>query len=108
MIRYSRSPGRFPTALPRAPPPPRQLSVIADDDPIFQVPWPFPNGAPPLWHHGGHRALGVKYKDRWIVFYHPGDLHDAWKTGSSGLDSEKAKAAIELGINVVYYSFTHY
>ena len=84
------------------------LIVIADDDPIFQVPTPFPNGAPPLWHHGGMRALGVKYRDRWVVFYHPGDILDAWKTGHEGLSPELTNAAFELGVNVVYYSFTHY
>jgi hypothetical protein len=84
------------------------LLTIADDDPIFQVPFRFPNGAPPLWHHGGRRALGVKYKNRWVVFYHPGDINDAWKTGHSGLDPRMADGAIEMGVNIVYYSFTHY
>jgi len=88
--------------------PGQALCVIADDDPIFQIPWPFPNGAPPIWHHGGRRALGIKNKDRWIVFYHPGDINDAWKTGHGGLDPDMAKGAIEMGINIVYYAFTHY
>lgn len=84
------------------------LLTIADDDPIFQMPFTFPNGAPPLWHHGGTRALGVKYRDRWVVFYHPGDLNDAWKTGSSGLDPRLASGSMEVGLNVMYYAFTHY
>jgi hypothetical protein len=84
------------------------LRVIADDDPIFRYPFAFPNGAPPLWHHGGGRALGIKLKNRWAVFYHPGDLKDAWKTGHSGLSDELAKGSIETGMNVVYYAFTHY
>ncbi|MCG3148808.1 MAG: hypothetical protein PCFJNLEI_02255 [Verrucomicrobiae bacterium] len=84
------------------------LLTIADDDPIFQAPFTFANGAPPLWHHGGRRALGVKYKNRWVVFYHPGDINDAWKTGHSGLDPRLADGAIEMGVNIVYYSFTHY
>lgn len=88
--------------------PGNRLLQIADDDPLFQVPYSFPNGAPPLWHHGGSRALGVKYKDRWVVFYHPGDLNDAWKTGHNGLDPKLAEGSIEIGINVVYYAFTHY
>ena len=84
------------------------LRVIADDDPIFQIPFVFPNGAPPLWHHGGMRAMGIKNKGRWVVFYHPGDINDAWKTGHSGMDAELTKGAMEMGINIVYYSFTHY
>jgi hypothetical protein len=82
--------------------------VIADDDPIFQIPFPFVNGAPPIWHHGGTRALGVKSRDRWIVFYHPGDINDAWKTGHSGLSPDMWKGSMEMGINIVYYAFTHY
>lgn len=88
--------------------PDRQLVTIADDDPIFQTPFAFPNGAPPLWHHGGNRALGVKHLNRWAVFYHPGDLNDAWKTGASGMSRDLADASYKLGVNIVYYSFTNY
>lgn len=88
--------------------PDRAIVDIADDDPIYQVPFVFPNGAPPLWHHGGNRALGVKHKGRWCVFFHPGDVNDAWKTGHSGVSKDIADAAYNLGVNIVYYSFTHY
>jgi len=81
------------------------LRPIADDDPIFQLPFAFPNGPPPLWHHGGTRAMGIKHEGRWIVFYHPGDVNDAWKTGHSGLSPELAESAFHLGINIVYYAF---
>ena len=85
------------------------LLVIADDDPIFQVPYSFPNGAPPLWHHGGFRALGIKYNGRWVVFYHPGDILDAWATGHAGItDRNLVTESYDLGVNVIYYSFTHY
>jgi hypothetical protein len=84
------------------------LTTIADDDPIFQQPFTFANGAPPLWHHGGMRAQGVKYKGRWAIFYHPGDVNDAWKTGRSGMDAKLAEGAMETGVNIVYYAFTHY
>jgi hypothetical protein len=84
------------------------LTTISDDDPIFQAPFAFANGAPPLWHHGGTHAQGVKYKGRWAIFYHPGDINDAWKIGRSGMDPKLAEGAIEMGVNIVYYSFTHY
>jgi hypothetical protein len=84
------------------------LKIIADDDMIFQLPFTFANGAPPLWHHGGMRALGVKYKGRWAIFYHPGDLNDAWKTGRSGMSEQLSEGAMEIGVNIVYYAFTHY
>lgn len=84
------------------------LRDIADDDPIYQMPYVFPNGAPPLWHHGGMRALGIKHKDRWVVFYHPGDMNDAWKDDRGGMTRELSQSAMDLGVNIVYYSFTHY
>jgi len=88
--------------------PGKKLVVIADDDPIFQLPFGFPHGAPPLWHHGGRRALGMKEGGRWIVFYHPGDMNDAWKVGHSGIDPDLADQSFQLGINVVYYSTMRY
>jgi len=88
--------------------PDKPLLDIADDDPLYLFPYAFANGAPPLWHHGGNRAMGVKHRGRWCVFYHPGDVNDAWKTGHSGLDPELAEAAFDLGTNIIYYAFTHY
>ena len=88
--------------------PEKSLVTISDGDPIFQAPFVFPNGAPPLWHHGGFRALGIKDQGRWVVFYHPGALKDAWKTGHSGVESKLAHDVMHLGINVVYYAFTTY
>ena len=101
---WHRSFGGFAKALF----PDKRLVVIADDDPIFQMPYAFPNGAPPLWHHGGMRALGIKHKGRWVVFYHPGDINDAWKSGHSGIRPDLAKGAFQMGINIIYYAFTHY
>jgi hypothetical protein len=88
--------------------PDRQLVTIADDDPIFQAPFTFPNGAPPLWHHGGYRALGIKHKNRWAVFYHPGDINDAWKTGGSGMSRDLCDQSYKLGVNIIYHAFTNY
>lgn len=88
--------------------PGEELRVIADDDPIFQTPFVFPHGAPPLWHHGGTRAMGVRRGNRWMVFYHPGELKDAWKTGHTGVRPEIARQAYQMGINVVFHAFTHY
>lgn len=84
------------------------LRVIADDDPIFRQPYYFANGAPPLWHHGGRQAMGIRRDGRWTVFYHPGDIQDAWRTGHSGLSPELAQRAAQLGVNVIYYAFTNY
>jgi hypothetical protein len=88
--------------------PEKALVDVPDDDLIFRHPYRFTNGAPPLWHHGGFRALGIRHQNRWLVFYHPGDMNDAWKSGHSDMDREMAERALQLGVNVVYYAFCHY
>lgn len=88
--------------------PGKPLIDIANDDPVFRAPYVFPDGAPPFWHHAGSRALGVKIDGRWAVFYHPGDINDAWKDGHSGASKEVADQAYKLGINVMYYAFNAY
>jgi len=81
---------------------------ISNDDILFQQPFVFPNGAPPLWHHSGDRALGLKHNGRWVVFYHQGDLNDAWKTGHSGATENQAMQAYRLGTNIINYAFNQY
>jgi len=88
--------------------PDKSLVDIPDDDPIYQQPFVFPNGAPPLWHHSGHRAMGIRHEGRWVVYYHQGDINDAWKTGHSGASDAVASRALKLGINIMYYAFTRY
>jgi len=42
------------------------------------------------------------------VFYHPGDINDAWKSGHSGLRPGLARQAHALGVNIIWYAFTRY
>ncbi len=88
--------------------PGKNLVDIANDDPIYQAPFVFPDGAPPFWHHDGNRALGIRHEGRWVVFYHPGDINDAWKDGHSGAAPQVADQAYKLGVNVIYYAFNQY
>jgi hypothetical protein len=89
--------------------PDKPLLDIADDDMLYQMPYGFPNGAPAFWHHGGRRALGMKHENRWMVFYHPGDMNDAWKNaGFTDVTPEMRDAAMQLGINLVYYAFNQW
>ena len=89
--------------------PDKPLLDIADDDMLYQIPYGFPDGAPAFWGHGGRRALGVKHEGRWCVFYHPGDMNDAWKSqGYTDVTPEMRDAAMNLGINLVYYSFNQW
>jgi len=81
--------------------------VIPRDDAMYQ--WPFLlSGSPPLWHHGGNEALGIKHQGRWAVFYHPGDIGDAWKDGHGGTSRESWDAAYCLGANVICYAVEQY
>jgi hypothetical protein len=88
--------------------PERELLDISNDDPIFSQPFRFPGGAPPLWHHDGSRARGMKFDGRWGVFYYPGNLNDAWKTGHGGQPPAIVTQAMRLGMNIVWYSAVHY
>ncbi len=89
--------------------PDKPLIDIADDDMLYQLPNSFPEGAPAFWHHGGRRALGIKHEGRWCVFYHPGDMNDAWKSeGYSDASPEMRQAAMNLGVNLLFYSFNHW
>lgn len=95
-------------ALMRQAFPELQFVDIANDDIVYQRPFSFPNGAPPLWHHSGNRALGLKYNGRWICFYHQGDMKDAWKDGHSGASPAVTDQAYKMGVNVVNYAFNQY
>ncbi len=89
--------------------PDKTLIDIPDDDMLYQLPNGFPDGAPAFWHHGGRRALGIKHDGRWIAFYHPGDINDAWKSQNyTDVTPEMREAAINLGVNIVYYSFNQW
>ena len=40
------------------------------------------------------------------MFYHPGDMNDAWKSqGYTDVTPEMRQAAMNLGVNIVYYAF---
>ncbi len=87
----------------------KPLVDIPNDDPIYQRPYIFPDGAPPFWHHAGYRASGIRDENgRWMVYYHPGDINDAWRDDHSGASAEVADQAYKLGVNVMFYAFNQY
>jgi hypothetical protein len=86
--------------------PDKPLVDVADDDELYKLPFTFPDGAPAFWHHGGRRALGIKHEGRWVVFYHPGDMNDAWKSAAyTDVTPDMRASAMHLGINLVRYAF---
>jgi hypothetical protein len=84
----------------------RWVEIPADDE-LFRIPQCLEEGAPPLWHHDGYRPEGIKVGDRWVVFYHPGDMGDAWKDGHSGATPEAVDAAYDMGTDLIYYALWH-
>ncbi len=86
--------------------PGQKLLDVPDDDILYNTPFNFPNGAPQFWSHGGRRGLGIKHKYRWLVYYHPGDMNDAWKSKNyADIKPEMKRNAFNLGINLVFYAF---
>ncbi|MBT3199209.1 MAG: DUF4159 domain-containing protein [Phycisphaerales bacterium] len=88
--------------------PDKKLVTVPNDDPLYTEPFTFPKGAPLLWHHTNKRPQGIKHNGAWVVYYHSGDMGDAWKTGHSGASKVLADRAYKLGINIMYYTFTQY
>jgi hypothetical protein len=77
------------------------------DDRIHRIPHAIPF-LPYVAPHGGKEALGW-YKDgRWLCYYHPGDIGDAWSDGHAGVSPEIAEACYQLGANVIFYAHTEY
>ncbi len=77
------------------------------DDEMYRVPFvitSFPYVAP----HGGRDAWGWKVDGRWVCYYHPGDIGDAWSDGHSGVPRDVWDACYRLGINVIFYAHVEY
>jgi hypothetical protein len=80
---------------------------VPKDDPIHRIPYPIPD-LPYVAPHGGENALGWKVEGRWVCYYHPGDIGDAWADGHSGVDPHIFEACYQLGANVINYAHAEY
>jgi len=77
------------------------------DDVIHRIPFTLPF-LPYVAPHGGKDAWGW-YKDgRWLAYYHPGDIGDAWSDGHAGVRREIYEACFQLGVNVIFYAHAEY
>lgn len=74
------------------------------DDVIHTTPYELPF-LPYVAPHGGREAWGWKLDGRWIAYYHPGDIGDAWADGHSGVSSSVSEACYNLGVNVLFYGY---
>ncbi|MDB5388512.1 MAG: hypothetical protein JWM11_4158 [Planctomycetaceae bacterium] len=77
------------------------------DDPIHSVPYRIPF-LPYVAPHGGKEALGWKVDGRWVAYYSPGDIADAWSDGHAGVKPEVWEYCFQLGTNVIFYAHLEY
>ena len=77
------------------------------DDVIHRVPFQIPF-LPYVAPHGGKDALGWKVDGRWVCYYHPGDIGDAWTDDHSGVSAEIYEACYQLGTNIIFYGHIEY
>jgi hypothetical protein len=77
------------------------------DDVIHRVPFGLPF-LPYVAPHGGREAWGWKVDGRWVCYYHPGDIGDAWTDDHSGVSPEVYEACYALGTNIIFYAHVEY
>ena len=77
------------------------------DDVIHRIPYQIPF-LPYVAPHGGKDAWGWKVDGRWVCYYHPGDIGDAWSDGHSGVPPEIYEYCYQLGTNVIFYAHVEY
>lgn len=77
------------------------------DDVIHRTPFALPY-LPYVAPHGGKDAWGWKVDGRWVCYYHPGDIGDAWTDDHSGIKPEIYEACYQLGTNVIFYAHMEY
>lgn len=86
--------------------------VLPDVEPI-RVPLDHPIHSsvpfvPIVAPHGGRIAYGWVIDSRLAVYYHPGDIGDAWADGHAGVPESVYEACYRLGGNVMLYSHAGY
>lgn len=77
------------------------------DDVIHRIPYPLPF-LPYVSPHGGKEALGWWQDGRWLCYYHPGDIADAWRDDHSGVKAEIWEGCYQLGTNIIFYAHSEY
>ena len=77
------------------------------DDVIHRIPYHIPF-LPYVAPHGGRDALGWWSDGRWVCYYHPGDIGDAWCDGHAGVKPEVWECCYQLGTNILFYAHVEY
>ncbi len=76
---------------------------IPTDDPIHTRPFQITR-VPYVAPHGGEEALGWFKDGRWVAYYHPGDIGDAWADGHAGVSQDIWANCYRLGVNIMSYA----
>ena len=58
--------------------------------------------------HGGRTAWGWIVDGRLAVYYHPGDVGDAWADGHAGVPRQVWESGFRLGGNILLYAHSEY
>ncbi|MDP6795800.1 MAG: DUF4159 domain-containing protein [Verrucomicrobiota bacterium] len=58
--------------------------------------------------HGGSTAWGWVVDGRLAVYYHPGDVGDAWADGHAGVPRQVWESGFRLGGNILLYAHSEY
>jgi hypothetical protein len=77
--------------------------AIPRDDYIHRRPYNLPS-LPIVVAHGGTVPYGWRVDGRWVVYYHPGAISDAWRDDHAGIKREIWEECYRLGVNVLYYA----
>ncbi len=80
-----------------------QEVAIPRDDYIHRRPYTLPT-LPIVVAHGGTVPYGWNIDGRWVVYYHPGAISDAWRDDHAGIKREIWEDSYQLGINVMFYA----
>ncbi|TWU26633.1 hypothetical protein Pla52o_04860 [Novipirellula galeiformis] len=84
-----------------------QAVPIPLDDVIHRIPYQIPY-LPYVAPHGGKEALGWYRDGRWLAYYHPGDIGDAWADGHAGVNADIWESCYRTGTNVIFYAHAEY
>lgn len=80
---------------------------IPRDDYIHRRPYLLPS-LPIVVAHGGTVPMGWNVDGRWVVYYHPGALSDAWRDDHAGIKREIFEECYQLGVNIIFYAHLEY
>ena len=90
--------------------PDKELVLLPQTHPIFNVMFLFPGGMPKIHEHDGEpsQAYAIFHEGRMVVFYsYQSDLGDGWEDASVHNDPENIRLnALKMGTNIIVWALT--